>query len=173
MQNQTRKSDRTTLFPPPPLTLAVHPPVAVFGTTRLRHSCNNRRGGEIETKWDILTANTLLGIQIETERYSRRRCTAEQTNPRVNNRTRGQAKEEQQHCVEFVLKKRNRTAATWKRNRSVPIPVLQQIKCYFFFFSPAWIQQWSNSPFISYWVLHQPLDLHQHGLPAPSFTLIY
>lgn len=173
MQNQTRKSERTTLFPPPLLTLAVHPPVAVFGATRLRHSCNNRRGGEIETKWDILTANTLLGIQIETERYSRRRCTAEQTNPRVNNRTRGQAKEEQRHCVEFVLKKRNRTAPPENATDRFLSQFYSRSNAIFFFFSPAWIQQWSNSPFISYWVLHQPLDLHQHGLPAPSLTLIY
>lgn len=168
MQNQTRISERTALFSPP-LTLAVHSPVAVFGTTRLRHSRNNRRGGEIETKWDILTANTLLGIQIETERYSRRQCTAEQTNPRVNNRTRGQAKEEQWLCVEFVLKK-GIVPRHLKTQQIGSYPSFTADQMLFF---PLWIQQWSNSPFISYWVLHQPLDLHQHGLPAPSFTLIY
>lgn len=46
----------------------------------LRHLYNSRREGEIETKWDILNVNTLMGIQIQTEQYSRRQCTAEQTN---------------------------------------------------------------------------------------------
>lgn len=95
----------------------------MFGTTWLRHLCNNREEGEIETKWDILYVSTLMGIQMQTERYSRRQCTAEQTNQRVNNRTRGRAKQREECCVEFVQKK--------KKNWILPCHLkMQHICCY-------------------------------------------
>lgn len=108
------------------ITPSVYSPVSVFGTTWLRHLCNKRREGEIETKWDILNVNMLMGIQIQTERYSRRQCTAEQTNQRVNNRTRGQAKQREECCFGFVWKKKR------KYNLTTPPPLkMLQIRAIF------------------------------------------